>query len=238
MRDPSAPLVSWVVCLVLAVVFGRASKAAAARLATRAEVLSVLGAAARLEDFERFPADTATYYGFPSVLDSTTVRTQGQGPGLVRPGLTFRTEVSNLVWQGRNTAASFGSRVLAAAGGYPPSTALNIDLAPAARAVGVDVNPWQPQLVDVEVFGTDDTTLLDTVHLDATSGTAFFGYFDARGIGRVRIVQSAGEEGMNPLAIDNLVVPEPGGAALLITLAAAWLLPGRRRRGPAATSAL
>jgi hypothetical protein len=207
-----------------------APMANAASVADRVTLQSLLGGPGALENFELFnPGITGA-----SVLDCALLTSastcQGQGPGLVQPGLTF-SGAGSLQW---NDAAYYGapSRELLSNG-----AALNIDFASPVTAAGFDLRAFAgyAATASIEIYASDDTTQIGsipTIVLANDGFPVFAGWQDAAGIGR--IVVSQPQYGWSPM-IDNLeyraaatATPEPASAAPLgagIALAA-W----RRRR--------
>jgi hypothetical protein len=220
--------------LAVAWLVGVASPAApsawAAVVASREDLLAILGPTAQTEDFERFQAQRGTAYGLARRLDSTTV-THTQGPGLIRPGIAFDFidfgVGGNLQWNGAGVIGA-SSRTIQTTG---PGDLL-VDFSVPTRAFGADLFSSKidgTTTAAVDVYAPDDRTLLATLNdLRLTwPGPTFVGYESPGGIGSVV---------MRPVTsyfipVDNLtfnVVPEPACAPAAAF--AAGLLLARRRR--------
>jgi hypothetical protein len=184
-------------------------------VADRPTLNTILGGSAMNEGFESYNfsglTDTAAVLNV-TTLDSTTVA-NGQGPGLVIPGLSI-TDSSNLQW---NSDGYFGLVTQSLSGGYGP---LVVSFTSLTTAFGLDLETYSgyPNTFTVTVYAGDDTTVLYTTSITASVPTpaVFFGYQDTGGIGAVSF--SSPSQGFSPV-IDNLefgsgAVPEPSSIVL------------------------
>ena len=168
--------------------FVLSSAAFAQQIPNRATLDGLLGADQILEDFETFnvanntPMNLTVY-----VLDSTTVA-NGQGPGLVEPGVTYIDPSSDkLQWNG-DGYFQLATKTLLANG---DQGRIDITYQPPVQAMGVDV-------ANYEGFGFSGTaTVFDTsgsavgsvaFTLDGSAGQrVFVGWLHTMGIGRVSV---------------------------------------------------
>lgn len=209
----------------------------AAALVDRPALQAVLGGPGTLEDFESYvasPAGGADGIGV-GVLDSTTI-VNGQGPGLVVPGVTFTGPNSGLQW---DDAGYFGAPSREILIGAPAGQPLGIDFAGSVGAFGVDLRAFSgfPATATMTIFAADDTSVigvLSSLSLGGGGSPIFAGWEDAGGIGRVELTQTG--QPWSPI-IDNLEfgkhngtpVPEAGSTLASLGLALAGLASLRRR---------
>src|SRR5262245_45482503 len=207
-----------------------AHSAEAASIADRSTLQALL-VAGSLEDFESFVVASGTASDLNcSTLDAAAV-CNGQGPGLVVPGVSFPLSIHGQ-WNG---AGYFGSPSRELLGGDP---ALVIDFSVPVQAFGVDLRAFSgfPATATMKVFASDDLTPIGTlapITLVGAGIPVFAGWEDPAGIGRVELTQTV--QAWTP-PIDNLefgVVPEPS-TALLFAAGLALLGAARHRgaRGP------
>jgi hypothetical protein len=234
--------------LALALLLGCSALARAGFLTNRAQLDSVLGSFAVTENFEKFnvangnAAPLTDAQGNPiQTLDSTTVA-NGQGPGLVIPGVTFSTTgFQALQWNG---ADYFGqpSKNLQA-----ESKPIRVTFDTRTLAFGLDMTVFQgfPDTANVTIFSADNTTVLatgvfnvpDTTDTNGHVIPVFLGYQDesGRGIGSVLIDNVQQTWSIN---IDNVefglggppIIPEPASTTLLGTAVVGISLYAIRRR--------
>ncbi len=210
-----------------------ASGADASAIASRTALQTLLGGGGTIEDFEAFSFPSLSSY----ILTCTTLTSasvcNGQGPGLVQPGLTFSAP-DELQWNDAGYVGAASREILA------NSTIFVIDFATAPAAVGVDLRAYTGygDTAQMDVYGADDSTLLGSITgiVLSTSGIPVFaGWQDAGGIGKFVLTPTIQE--WSPI-IDNLEygaiaeVPEPASAALLgLGLAVLALRRPKRRAG-------
>jgi hypothetical protein len=218
-----------VVCLLL---FG-VVQADAAVVADRAALDALLGGAAVTEGFESF----TICYGCAVNLDVAVLNSNsianGQGPGLVVPGVNFVTS-QQVQLNGPGYYGQPSNNILSNSN----SSWLMIDFTVLTSAFGMDLLTFAgyPDVATVTVFATDDITPLATISGISipTSSPVFFGYEDAAGIGKVVLT---GTFGWSPL-IDNVTfgptsVPEPATSLLLgAGLFGAALVRSKMKRRP------
>jgi hypothetical protein len=194
----------------LAFTFGAWTMAWAEQIPTRADLVTLLGGPGTIEDFESYSIapGSATFTGITDLNSSTIVN--GQGPGLVKPGLDFTFGTGELQWDG---AGYFGSPSKEILSGAPAGQPLTIKFTDGTvDAFGVDLRAFSgyAATADVKIYALDDTTLVGEISGVAlsTDGTPVFaGWHNAGGIGEVVLSQDG--QPWSPI-IDNL---EYGAAA-------------------------
>lgn len=169
---------------------------------SRPALQALLGGPGMLENFESFNVSAGNAAGLDcAVLNSTSI-CNGQGPGLVVPGVAFTWGTGGGQWDG---AGWFGAPSREILSGTPAGQPLIIDFTIPVDAFGVDLRAFTdfPATATMTIFGTDDITVLGTVSVSlSTSGVPVFaGWEDISGIGRVTLTQTG--QPWSPL-IDNL----------------------------------
>jgi hypothetical protein len=186
-----------VVAFVVAGLYFIAESPAAVVL-TRPALQALLGGPGTLEDFESFNISS----GNAAVLDVSVLHSasiaNGQGPGLVVPGVTYTSSV--LQWNGDTYYGSPSREIL---GNAQPFT---IDFSASVDAYGVDLRAYTgfPAVAQMDVYATNDTTLIGTLAGIALGGVGspfFVGWEDAAGIGKFVLTQTG--QSWAPI-IDNL----------------------------------
>ena len=190
-------------------------------VASRVALQGIMGGPGTLETFNGFSIRNGDSLEISCNPLSSTATCNGQGPGLIVPGIEISQATYRVIWNGTGYFAATTSRTIrgfsAALGGQ-----LDISFAQSQRAVGFDLAAvaFFPDVGTVSFFGPDQTTLLGTISaitLPASGAFSFAGWADAGGIGRVTLAGSA--YNWSPL-LDNLEfaavsVPEPTSLALL-----------------------
>jgi hypothetical protein len=185
----------------------------AASIASRAALQALLVGPGTLEDFETFSVSVTGAELDCSTLDSAAI-CNGQGPGLVVPGVSIGFLVDTGQW---NPAGFFGAPSREILSSRQP---LVIDFTVPVQAFGVDLRAFStfPATATIAIFATDDATSIGTlssISLPTSGAPVFAGWEDPAGIGRLSLTQS--ERDWSPI-VDNLefgVIPEPACAALL-----------------------
>lgn len=186
------------------------------------------------EDFERFAVPNGqAVAGIPTPLDTNTVW-NGQGPGLVEEGVTFRTStlVRTVQWNGTGYFGQPSKNLTV------PAIGLWIDFDGAVSSVGFERYGFNtaPSRVTIFIYGPDDQTRIEVLHDVELAFGEFFGYEDPGGIGLVVIATTFGSTNIDnleycPLTSDpcgsmavfrRSVTVEPSGAFML-----AHFTPGR-----------
>jgi len=212
----------WRALAVMLAVCGNAQLADAALiLPDRGTLDRLLRTEAVRENFERFPVDPFGAIDLDvDSLDATTV-TNGQGPGLLVPGITIEDE-SGLQWNGRGY---FGQPSRTISGG----STLHIDFHDPVGAFGLDLLVFAhlADIARVSVFAADDTTLIGTFQIPVfdPSFEMFFGIADRGRIGRVSLTGTTWPWSpvVDDLTFGTRAVPEPGVAILfMVGGAMAW----------------
>jgi hypothetical protein len=206
--------------------------AQAAAIATRTDLQTILGGSGTLEDFESYiiPDGSAMNLLDITVLDSTSV-TNGQGPGLVIPGVSFSLGMGGFLQAGLgdwNGAAYFGSPSKEILTG---NSILAINFASPVRAFGMDLRAFTGfgATATMSVFGPDGATpigLISSIGLSDDGIPLFAGWEDKSGIGRVELKQfilTQHIQNWSPI-IDNLEfggrpVLEPSSLMLMLATA-------------------
>lgn len=191
------------------------ASAPGAAIADRATLLSMLGGAAVTETFENYAILTPAhqllshYNNSEFVLNSATV-VNGEGPGLVVPGVEFTSPTSSRMGIRPGGYGGFGTQSVDGVGSLlisfgAPQTAIGFDLSSA----------YESQQVSI-VFGDDvDNRLVLNV---SASAVTFVGFQSAQAISRVLLYV---EGTNNPThLLDNVTfagsgTPEPGTLLLL-----------------------
>ena len=177
-------------------------------------------------------------------LDETTLF-QGQGPGLVVPGIRLRSTNTDTsgenAWLQWNGDGYFGMQTQS----LYADRQLEIDFLTPVTAFGLDLEDYPAfpitDVARVRVYGADDATLLYQVDLAvADEPGTFVGYRHAAGIGRVVLGTAVGDTSLSP-QVDDLVFsfvdlpPEPevsvtGTCPGATTLTLTHFTPGGRIR--------
>jgi hypothetical protein len=204
-----------------------------APIATRAALNSLLGGGGITEGFEAYSLGANSNDPVGSVYNASSTP-NGQGPGLVVPGISFSRPGNNLIIMG---TTSFGGNSQRLIWDSNTSNPITFDFLASTTAFGVDLltigGTTGP--TTVTVFGSDDSTVLATfpgVGLNSNPQTpVFFGYEDANGIGSIRFSLTAGGP-----AFDNVTfgiaaaLPEPASLALWSILGLTGGIGAWRRR--------
>jgi hypothetical protein len=184
-------------------------------IALRSTLDAMLGGGAVNEDFEAYPVGSSYAVLGPS-FDSTSTP-NGQGPGLIVPGVVLSTNVGNVIWQ---AAGFFGLPTKTI--GSDVSQNVRTDFTGNVNAFGVDLLNYEGfgAVYNVTIFGVDDSTVIGTIPgivFPSAVTSNFVGFYDAGGIGSFRVDVPTG---FGPV-IDNLefgvAAPEPGSLLLLGT---------------------
>lgn len=188
---------------------------------TRSDLLNQLGSGAVTETFESYSIspgmaamlDTAT-------LDSSTI-VNGQGPGLVSPGVSFKTagELTN-----------YGNVLQLNAPGYygassnellSDTTGINIAFSAPVNAFGLDLRDFSgyTSSTDIYVYDSSGNLVYSTSNMGLDGNPMFWGYGYYLGISKVVLLSP--ESAWSPI-IDNVTfgsssVPEPTSIFLLGT---------------------
>jgi len=208
--------------VAIAVVTGLASAASveAGPIASRAVLQVLLGGPGTLEDFENFNVGAGTAVAIDChALDGSAI-CNGQGPGLVKSGLTFTFGDGPGQWNGAGYFGSPSKEILSNARNGPP---VSIDFASAVGAFGLDLRAFVgfPATATMTVYGADDVTVIGVISGIGLVGTPVFaGWEDSSGIGLFQVTQVG--QAWSPV-VDNL---EYGGAAAVIPEPASLLLVG------------
>lgn len=215
--------------LILAAVAGTALTANAGTVVPdRTTLNTLLGASAVTEGFENYSVTSGSAVELGADLNSTTV-VNGQGPGLVLPGLDFAAPASNIQLDGANYYSAPSNEILSNA------TTLTIGFSSPQHAFGLDLRDFSGFSLtgSVTVYATDNTTVLDTYTGIGVTGTpTFFGYENSAGIGSVSLTSGSG---WSPI-IDNVefgsvaATPEPSTMVMLLAGLGALVAARKRRK--------
>lgn len=212
--------------LVLALLSGAAAQGAA--LSSRAQLQALLGGAGTVEDFESYAVAAGTGVRIQCPFVTSTAICDGQGPGLVVPGVQFgfSREIDPPLpaiagqWNGAGYLGSASKELTSAT-----LSGLNVTFTVPVTAFGIDVRTFTgfAANANVTIYGTDNSTVLGTitsVPLASTGLPVFLGWHDVDGIGRVFFDASPVYSGVPP--IDNLEF----GVAVIPLPASIWVLGG------------
>ena len=188
--------------------FGIHRVSAGTIISDRTQLNTILGGSGVTENFENYNVPDGNGDELQATLDSSTV-VNGQGPGLVVNGVTFVAGSSNLQWNGANYFGSPSKELVAL------SQTMNIDFSVPVNAFGLDLRAFTGfgDTATVTIFGTDDSTVLDTISSIGLAGTGvpvFFGYQDIAGIGKIELTQQS--LSWSPM-IDNLTFGQSAAAS-------------------------
>jgi hypothetical protein len=172
--------------LAATMTFGVHRVSAGTIISDRAQLNTILGGSGVTENFENYNVDVSDLLE-TTLLDSSTV-VNDQGPGLVVNGVTFVHSSSFFQWNGANYFGAPSKELLAT------DQQMTIDFSVPVDTFGVDLRAFQGfgDTATVTIFGTDDSTVLDTISpidLADTGVPVFFGYQDLAGIGKIELTQ-------------------------------------------------
>jgi hypothetical protein len=187
--------------------FGIHRVSAGTIISDRTQLNTILGGSGVTENFENYNVPDGDARPLQATLDSSTV-VNGQGPGLVVNGVTFVAGSSVLQWNGANYFGSPSKELVAV-------KPMNIDFSVPVNAFGLDLRAFTGfgDTATVTIFGTDDSTVLDTISPIGLAGTGvpvFFGYQDIAGIGKIELTQQS--QFWSPI-IDNLTFGQSAAAS-------------------------
>ena len=187
--------------------FGIHRVSAGTIISDRTQLNTILGGSGVTENFENYNVPDGDARPLQATLDSSTV-VNGQGPGLVVNGVTFVAGSSVLQWNGANYFGSPSKELVAV-------QPMNIDFSVPVNAFGLDLRAFTGfgDTATVTIFGTDDSTVLDTISPIGLAGTGvpvFFGYQDIAGIGKIELTQQS--QFWSPI-IDNLTFGQSAAAS-------------------------
>lgn len=211
--------------------------AQAQRVATRADLLQVLGGTARTETFDGPTNGGSQIVALSAVttLDASTVF-PGRGAGLIQPGLAF-SNANNGHWFFPATYGSFGNPSGVYAGSH---NTMDVRFTTGTTAFGVDLRVFagQPIGTTISIFDLGGQLVASTSTQAAF--TQFFGWQHAAGISRVQF--TGGTNDALSVRLDDLTfgpgaapvttTPEPATVALM-GLGLALVGGVARRRGRA-----
>jgi hypothetical protein len=216
------------------IAFIAASSTADASPVSRAQVATILGADATNEGFELYTVDGASdvlndAVGMPiAELDSATETIDGQGPGLVKDGVTFRTQGGEGIQWNR---AGFGhTKDIVASFGSP----MEIDFTSSTPAFAVDLRSIFTSFsmtAMLEIFDSNGGMSTEYVDLGNAGDVSRFGWHHLGAGGVTRVVISSMTSGYAP-TIDNILFlgltatpnPEVSSAAMATMLAGVGII--------------
>lgn len=211
------------------VVLGLVGVASAQQISTRTQLNQILSSGYEYEDaFQAFniASGSAARLGIISMNSTSTV--DGQGPGLLDPGVTYSTETStsSLQWDGNNYSGSTKQEILSDDNELFLSYTMPVD------AMGVDLRAFTGFGQGYTAFVFNGATLVGEVTgtLANDGSTQFFGWENAGGI--TEVVFDSTAQGWSPIIQEHsygyaALAPEP---ASLAALALGGLVLLRRRR--------
>ena len=181
------------------------SHVSAAVVLSRSGLQTLLGGPGTIEDFESYVVGYGTNGSAgDTAFDSTSVL-NGQGPGLVKPGLSF-SGGAGTQWNGPGYFGSPSKEYLR----YGDITIkpMVIDFSIVLTAFGLDLRAYSGfgTTAAMDIYATDDTTLIGSltgISLSASGVPVFAGWENNTGIGKVVLSQTPWGSGWSPI-IDNL----------------------------------
>lgn len=207
---------------LLAIGFGFVSALYGSIVTSPADLNNALGGAGIVETFGNFAVTDGTSMALHcGTLSSTTV-CDGQGQGLVQPGVTFSFGDGGGQWDGigyfgATSEEIDGSQNVSGPATYQP---LTITFTTFVTDFGVDIRAFTnyPALATVTIYGLDDTTVIGTIsniNLASNGSAIFEGWESAYGIGKVQLTQTG--QYWSPVvsflefgATTDAPLPEPG----------------------------
>ncbi|HMT79954.1 MAG TPA: PEP-CTERM sorting domain-containing protein [Azonexus sp.] len=226
-----------VASVLLLALAGTSGVANAAPITSRASLQTLLGGPGTLEDFEALTLASGNATGVScdtgNVLSSASI-CNGQGPGLVNPGISLLKSNGGFQW---DAAGYFGAPSKEFLIGAGPGQPLVIDFTSAVTAFGLDLRAFSgfDDTASIDILAADDVTVIGTlsgVALSSSGVPVFAGWEDAGGIGGLSLTQTG--QSWSPI-IDNVewggvrnAIPEPG-SLVLFGLALAGLGMSRRK---------
>jgi hypothetical protein len=194
---------------------------------TRAQLNALLGGGGKTENFEKFSVPDNNFIEFSSPLDSTSIK-NGQGPGLVVPGIRFAINPGGLQVYGTHVFGGNSQRL-----SFSATSAYLNTFNPPVTAFGLD-------LLALQGFsGSPQIAIYDAAHSFLGSfpvGTVgdpimptFFGFQHAGGISEFDITVFGGGPILDNVTFGN-AVPEPATFPLILVTTLASLA-ARRRLG-------
>lgn len=206
-------------CVSLVALAGFAVAANASVIPDRSTLQSILGGGGTLEDFETLDVPQNGQIFDSSGLLNSTSTFAGFGPGLVEPGVDYRS--ASFWWNG-NGYFNLNTRTLGDGSGWR-GFAITMEYTQNTTAMGIDMQGYEGYSVagTASVYDTSNN-LIEVVNVNG----GFFGYEHGAGIGSV--VVSADIDGY--IMIDNheYGVPAPSTALALALVGVGGAL--RRRR--------
>ena len=193
-------------------------------VADRSTLAGILGASAYTETFEEYSVTAGSATGSViGVLDNTTVA-NGQGPGLVGPGISFSAANPGTgeyaQWDAAGYYGAPSTELLFGNSGTNTNT-LNINFSQPQAAFGLDVRDFSGFTANltISVYSTGGTLLYTSPTPYALTGTPIFvGYQSTTGIGSVSLTDTGTYDTWTPI-IDNVEftpIPEPSTVALFV----------------------
>jgi hypothetical protein len=184
------------------------------RILNRTTLFGLDGAQLKQEDFEKtvVPGRPFGQVALGPILNSETVF-QGKGPGIVVPGVTFKTQTDIMLLGPLITGGT--SQQLTYSSGNP----FTIEFSPPVQLVGVDLFAIQANSgrSRINIFDVSNNLIADFSITGINSPTipSFLGYRHDEGIKRILVSTFIGGPCFDNLAFGR-IVPEPTTFCLLI----------------------
>lgn len=213
-------LISKLLTGVAAVLVAGMSHAGA--IATRADLVGLLGGGGSLEAFEKFPVTATEAVTLSCAVLNNAANCNGES-GLVVPGINIRWGLASGQWNGAGRGGPSSKDILSGAPGSPPGQPLEIDFTQPVQAFGIDLRAFVNfgAKAQLKIFDADDKLINVDIQKDlpANGTPVFLGWENIGGIGRIELRQVG--QAWSPV-VDNLQfgtlsngVPEPSALSLL-----------------------
>jgi hypothetical protein len=166
-------------------------------IATPSNLINALDGTGTVETFSNFNVNDGTSTALQCGTLSSTSICDGQGAGLVQPGVTFSFGSGGGQWDGRGYYGATSEEIDGSqnVSGAPSYQALTITFNTFVTAFGLDVRAFTnfPAVATVTIYGLDNTTVIGTIsniNLASNGSALFEGWQASSGIGKVQLTQT------------------------------------------------
>jgi hypothetical protein len=211
--------------LTIAFAVATSSRSTAQIVPSREALIALLGDKVVTETYEANSVAADTFAEFDGPLDSTSTP-NGQGPGIVEPGIRFNVFPGSLQIYGETVFGGNSQRL-----SFSATSVYHITLDPPVTAFGLDMLslPGYSGEPSISVYDPNDIFLgsFPVGVVNHPQNPTFFGFQNAGGISRFDITVFTGGPILDNVTFER-IVPEPD-TILLFTAASFALLVGARR---------